>query len=404
MQRRVLSWAQGLWAKHPMLVDGALAVAQTVGAVMWAIYEPQRATRPADAVAVALTAVTNLPLAWRRRAAFTVLVVSCTAAIVFHALGYNYWTNNLGPLLALYTVTVHRPWPLAVAGGIFMLAEWAHAAYLHPDVEIWSAVGQAVIVTGVAWGMGASVRLLARRNLQLADLAAQLRREQDAAARRAVTHERLRIARELHDVVAHHMSVISVQAGLGGYVIDTDPAAARAALDTVADTSREAIFELRRVLSILRIEIDDADEERYAPAPQLERLDPLVARMRAAGLDVEVSVTGRPHPVPQGLNLCAYRIVQEALTNVLKHAPGARARVAVSYGETALTVSVTDDGGGRASSAAPVGSGGHGLIGMSERVKLYRGTLVTGPARPGGFEVVATFPRPYDDEPPGGAD
>ncbi|MFI7705142.1 sensor histidine kinase [Nonomuraea sp. NPDC049480] len=397
MHDRAIALARRLWAEHPTLVDGAVAVALTLGSWTWAVLEPERATRPADLAAAVLTAASNLPLIWRRRAAFTVLVVSCTTAMVYHELGYNYWTNNMAPLLALYSVTVHRPVWLAAIGGLVVTVKWAHVADLHPDVHTWSAIGQAPVVTGCALAAGAMVRLLIRRNRQLADLAAQLRREQDAAARRAVTQERLRIARELHDVVAHHMSVISVQAGLGSYVIDTDPGAARAALDTVADTSREAIFELRRVLSILRIEIDEADEERYASAPQLEHLDPLLDRMRAAGLDLDLTVTGRRHPLPQGLNLSAYRIIQEALTNVLKHAPGAHTRVRVTYGAAALTVSVTNEGSALPDPVPPVHSTGHGLIGMKERVRLYRGTLVTGPTPSGGFEVTATFLRPYDD-------
>ncbi|MFD0476344.1 sensor histidine kinase [Nonomuraea thailandensis] len=374
-----------------MLADGLLAVTLTCGSWLWAVSEPQRATRPADLLSSVLTMAVNLPLAWRRRASFSVLLVSAVAAICYHLLGYHYGVNSMGPLLALYSVTVHRSLPYAIAGGILVIAEWTHASALHPGIQVWSAAGQSILVAGCAWSIGASARLLGRRNAQLADLAAQLRREQDAAARRAVTHERLRIARELHDVVAHHMSVIAVQANLGGFIVLSDPPAAQTALGTVAETSREALVELRRLLSILRIEVDDSEDERHNPAPKLDQLGPLLGRMRAAGLSIEASITGRVRPLAQGLMLSAYRIVQEALTNVLKHAPGARSHVMVHYGATELTVAVINDGGVITTSPA---RGGHGLIGMRERIRLYGGTIAAGPEPGGGFAVRAVFPCP----------
>ncbi|MEZ7124635.1 sensor histidine kinase [Nonomuraea sp. AD125B] len=395
MVRRLLSLTKRLRLAHPMLVDGLMAVALTCGSWLWAVNEPQRATYPADLLSGLLTVAANLPLAWRRRAPFTVLLVATAAATVYHLLGYHYGNNSMGPLLALYSVTVHRPLPYAVVGAVLVILEWTHASAPHPGIRMWSAAGQAILVAGCACSIGACVRLLGDRNRQLADLAAQLHLEQGAAARRAVTHERLRIARELHDVVAHHMSVIAVQANLGSFIVLEDPPAARTALDTVADTSREAMVELRRLLSILRIEIDDNEDERYNPAPQLDRLDPLLARMRAAGISIEVDVTGTPRPLPRGLTLSAYRIIQEALTNVLKHAPGAPTRISVHYGVTELKVTVTNDGDPLTTSLV---RDGHGLIGMNERVRLYDGTIMSGPEPGGGFSVRAVFPLPEEGD------
>ncbi|MBG0824593.1 sensor histidine kinase [Planomonospora sp. ID91781] len=382
-----------LSAVDPLVLDGALALVMSVGSVLWAVYEPGRATRPVDGLSAALTAVVNLPLALRRRMPFTVLVVSVAGAVVYHALGYHYGLNSMAPLLALYTVAAHRPAAATVAGTVLVVAEWIHAVDLHPGIQWWSAVGQSVLVAGVTVCIGSGVRLLDERTGRLTELAARLREEQAAAALRAVTQERVRIARELHDVVAHHMSVISVQAGMGRYVALGDPAAARETLGVIADASHEALGEMRRLLSILRVEAYDEDEDLYAITPGLGGLTPLLERVRAAGPAVEVRVVGEARPLPSGLDLCAYRIVQESLTNVLKHAGAARVEVLLEYGAAELTVSVTDDG--TAAPGAPgSGGAGHGLIGMTERVRLYQGKITAGSRPEGGFAVVAVLPLP----------
>lgn len=392
-------------ALHPLLLDGAIGLLMTAGSWFWAVYEPGRAHRPVDGVLpLALTAAANLPMALRRRAPFTVLVGTCAAAVVYHALGYNYGLNSMAPLLALYTVAARRSAALCAAGTALTVAEWTHAGALHPGVAVWSALGQSLMVSACVVFMGLSMRLLAERTRELADVAAQLRREQGAAARRAVTQERVRIARELHDVVAHHMSVISVQAGLGRYVVFSDPATAHETLGVVADTSREALAEMRRLLSILRAETAEADEdggghdedeELYTTTPGLGRLRPLADRMRAAGMPVEVRIEGEARPLPPGVDLCAYRVVQECFTNVLKHAGAARTEVVLTYGRAELTIRVTDDGG---PAGEPPDSGGQGLMGMTERVRLYQGMIIAGPRPSGGFEVVVTFPLPSSPE------
>ncbi|MEV4395669.1 histidine kinase [Nonomuraea sp. NPDC049607] len=382
-------------AVHPLLLDGAAALTLVVGTWLWEVFEPGRG-RPGDGLSMGLTLLVNAPLALRRVAPVPVLLVSVGASLVYHVLGYHHGLNSIGPLVALYSVAAHRSWAWCAAGSVLVVTEWTYASGQQPGLATWSALAQSVLVAACGVGAGASVRLLSERTAQLADLAAQLRAEQGAAARRAVTRERVRIARELHDVVAHHMSVISVQAGLGRYVALSDPATAHATLGVIADTSHEALTEMRRLLSILRIEAHDDDEGLYATAPGLLALDPLVERMRAAGVGTELTVEGRARPLPPGLDLCAYRIVQESLTNVLKHADPGRVEIRIGYGPATLTLRVSNDGA--AVEAGGRGSGGHGLIGMTERVRLYQGSITAGPLPEGGFEVLATFPLPTPGE------
>jgi signal transduction histidine kinase len=196
----------------------------------------------------------------------------------------------------------------------------------------------------------------------------------------------MRIARELHDVVAHHLSVVSVQAGLAGYVFAADPDTARSAVDTIAGTSREAQEELRRLLLVLRSDTENGPVDEPSRIG-LDRLDELVERVRAAGVPVDLEVSGEPWPLPSGPDQCAYRVIQESLTNVLKHAGPARATVSVEFGPAELTVHVTDNGHGAKGEAK-----GHGLVGMRERARLYDGTLTAGPRQEGGFEVTLTLP------------
>ncbi|WP_196466591.1 sensor histidine kinase [Planomonospora sp. ID91781] len=390
----------------PHTVDAVLAVALTAFTLIWEANDRSGGWRGPDAVSAALTCAANLPVAVRRRAPLTVLLGCVAAAAVHHALGYRPSADNFSCLFALYTVVVQRPLPAVLAGAGLATALWWWAGVMAADgaVLLNAAQGLAFSVATCTFGLGN--RRLADRNRRLAELTEQLRQEQEDRERRAVTRERVRIARELHDIVAHHISVMSVQAGLGSYVVDSDPRTAREALTTIADTGREAMEELRRLLSLLRVDgggsgdndggsgssssgDNSGDGEKYASAPGVGRLGPLAERLRAAGVPVDMRITGEPRPLPPGLDLCAYRIVQECLTNVLKHAGPARAEVTLAYGADELTVRVADDG---RPPARPGASRGHGLVGMAERVKLYRGTIGHGPRPDGGFEVVAAFP------------
>ncbi|WP_327106850.1 sensor histidine kinase [Nonomuraea glycinis] len=381
---------QRLSSLNPLLLDSALASAMVVLTWLWDLYGPDMG-RPGDLQAMTLTLLVNAPLALRRRRPLTVLVIVTVASLVYHLQGYHAGLNTIGMMVALYTVAVHRSWKADLTGAVLMVSAWTHGSALQPTVTLPSALVQSLLLAACTLGAGVSVRLLSQRARQLADLATQLRREQDAAADRAVTQERLRIARELHDVVAHHMSVISVQAGLGRFVALSHPPTALATLKVIENTSHEALNEMRRLLSILRIEANDEDEKLYAAAPGLKDIDSIAERIRAAGLSVETTVEGEVRPLPPGLEVCAYRVVQESLTNVLKHAGPARVKVRITYGRSTLTVRVTDDGPGVTSARPEPGPEGNGLIGMTERVRLYQGTLKAGPLPQGGFEVLAVF-------------
>ena len=246
-----------------------------------------------------------------------------------------------------------------------------------------------------AWLLGNYVG--SRRNYT-AELEAKNRQLEQARvelAERAVTDERLRIARELHDVVAHTMSVVAVQAGTGRMVADDDPDAARQALATIEITARSALGEMRRMLGILRGS-DRAEPGTLTPAPGLGDLDALVADVVRSGVTVEVRVEGGRTDVPPGVDLTAYRIVQEALTNVIKHAGRVRATVVVRYTDDSVTVEVDDEGGPDSQAApealaAPAATG-QGLVGMRERVAMYHGDLEVGPGPLGGFHVAARLP------------
>ncbi|MFD5143612.1 sensor histidine kinase [Streptomyces sp. NPDC058401] len=412
----------------PRLADALMALGLTgVAVVTGHQYRPAGWPR-FDAAAYLLTVLVGLPLVLRRTAPVSVLVACCLAYTGYLAAGYSPSLNFWGPLVALYGVAAHRP-PRTVAACtaltavvVFLSGLSAHALGL----GMWVAVLQALCVPAVVAAFGNGARRLGERNHQLAAVTAQLHREQEWRARRAVTEEQRRIARELHDIVAHHMSVISVQAGMAGYVFPTAPDKARAALGTIAETSQEGLRELRRMLTLLRSGGDEeadvrpgapAEEDRdgertpYAPIPGLAGLAEMARRVRATGVPVVLRTQGAPRPLPPGVELCAYRVVQEALTNVIKHAPAARADVLVAHLPHALEVTVTDDGGavGTAGAVSAVGAAGgvragrpdpanvvpgpgHGLIGMRERARLYGGTVVVGPRTEGGFSVRLTLP------------
>ncbi|KDN82182.1 histidine kinase [Kitasatospora cheerisanensis KCTC 2395] len=334
------------------MVDTLLAaVLATVTVVYsWEAYQERyrfESWRPFDAAAVALCLLVTLPLALRRRAPWTVLLVSSAGLLVFLAAGYQPSMNPWSSLLAGYSVLVRRPRrPAAGAAALVVGGLWLAAGFA-ARVGVVVSVAQAALGLGGVWVFATGVRSLGERNARLAELTERLRQEQQLRARHAVVEERVRIARELHDVVAHHLSALAVQAGLAGYVFDSDPAAAKAALASIGATSREALEEMRGLLRVLRVAPDVEEDGPYLPAPGLDRLDELVDRSRAAGLDVRVAVTGRPRPLAPGADLCAFRVVQEALTNVLKHAgAAARVTVALHYGADRLEAEVGDDGAG----------------------------------------------------------
>ena len=250
-----------------------------------------------------------------------------------------------------------------------------------------------LLIYGGALGLGVALRVQTERSIALAIAADRAQREQEAMAQAAVQEERARIARELHDVVAHNVGLIVLQAGGARSVLATDPERARTALLHVEETGRQTLAEMRHLVGILRI----AETAERQPLPRLDRLPALVEEARAAGLDVDLRIEGKAVELPAGLELAAYRLVQEALTNVRKHAPGGTAQVLLGYEPDRLRIEVLNDGepvGTVRDAAAGAAGPGHGLIGMRERVQLYGGRLQVGPMTSGGFRVDAVLPVP----------
>jgi signal transduction histidine kinase len=254
-----------------------------------------------------------------------------------------------------------------------------------------------IVLAIATWFVGDSVRTRRAYQTGLVNQERERRRQELDRANRAIAEERMEIARELHDVIAHSLSVIAIQSGVGRHVIDTQPEEASSALAAIEETSRSALHELRQVLIVLRNANTEGPE--LDPAPSLSDLSDLVEKMRSAGVPVDFHISGKPSPLPKGLELSVYRIVQEALTNVIKHARSAHTWVRLQYAEGQLAVSVTNAALGAGLSADErhpgIESGElehHGIVGMKERANAFGGTLTAEPLSDGGFEVRACMP------------
>jgi len=391
----------------PWAIDGAVAIvllAFMVGqlALQAKPLPGQQATTPISYVLVVLIAA---PLVTHRKWPLPSLAV-CLAALLFYASGRYYAYPGIVLFAMVFGITLHGTRRQSLIALISCAAAMAVAIGLQPGVVgSYTTWVESELGIAIAWIVAESLRTRRARWAELNAKAERLEREREAEARRAVAEERLRIARELHDVVAHSMSVIAVQSAVGGHVMDTQPEEARHALAAIEATSRSALTEMRRLLGILRQDGEPAGS--LAPAPGLADLTPLVAQVGEAGLQVWVQVEGEHGPVPPGVDLSAYRIIQEALTNVIKHAAAATACVKVSYEKGAVALEITDDGPGRKDGrrgAGPDGpradavtspfSAGHGIIGMRERVAVFGGEFAAGPRAGGGFRVFARLPIP----------
>jgi signal transduction histidine kinase len=299
---------------------------------------------------------------------------------------------QLPVLAALYTIATVTEWRVAAAAaagaaGVSIIAgaAWGSGNVNEHGGLLGYAIGAASsCAAAVALGLYAAAR---RRVLDgLRERAERLEREQELLAERAVAEERTRIAQELHDIVAHNVTMMVVEAHALGATIQDERVMQRT--DAIADLGRQAMSEMHTTLKLLRGDSETAD---LAPQPGLDQLERLVDQLRRAGLEVELAIEGLPHPLPRSVELSAYRIIQEALTNVVKHARGARTEVRLSYASEALELTVVDHGDTARPAAAGAPSSGHGLIGMRERVALFGGTLTTNPL-PDGFQVTATLP------------
>jgi signal transduction histidine kinase len=389
-----------LGAAGPWALDGLLALAAAgFGLSVLTTVLPFDPGSPRAWAAYLLALAHTLPIAVRRRWPTAVLAWGLATGAGFAALGLNLVTLSLAILVYVHTVAARRPRPVSLAGLAATEALLAVIFLARPRaIGDRSTLVLDVLIVAAAWWLGDGTRRRQEAVVTARQRAAELERAREELARRAVIEERLRIARELHDVVAHSMSIIAVQSGVGVHVLDSRPEEARKALVAVEATSRQALVEMRRLLGVLRQEAEP--QGSLAPAPGLAEVEALAAEVARAGVRVEVRIEGTPRELPAGLDLSAYRIVQEALTNVVRHAGPATARVTVAYAPGRVAVEVVDDGKGleSASGRQKLDSdrqdrrSGHGIAGMRERAALYGGTLEAGPLPGGGFRVAASLP------------
>jgi signal transduction histidine kinase len=414
---RVYAWIQ----RHPKLIDSIPAfVLLAIGlASLAASGHPGGAKRW---LVVPLVIAATVPLIFRRRwprGTFTVAAVAAFLSFFLGAAAFN--AADMAFLIYLYTIAAYcqRRWSipamaLTYVGALIQfqllhmyddqaqcdqITQPAQQRLCYQNQPGFNTNGHFNWVTflfvavfiaglvGLAWVGGDSMRYRRAYYVRLEDRAQRLERERDAQAQIAAAAERARIARELHDVVAHNVSVMVVQADGATYAMDQDPEAARKALLAIAQTGRTALTEMRRMLGVLR-SADDAGT--YAPQPGIEQLGDLLEQVRSSGLPVSLTVEGVPREMPTGLALAVYRIVQESLTNTRKHGGAqVKASVALMYTDDCLVLRIVDNGRG---AQAPGDGMGHGLVGMRERVSVFGGTLVTGPHVSGGYAVEAILP------------
>jgi signal transduction histidine kinase len=345
----------------------------------------------------ALLTVSGLALVVRRRWPVAVFATTAVASIVYYTAGYPDGPGWIALFIAMYTLTERgdgdRSVKIAVASKVVLTAVWLLTAQLQPVALagwVFFRIGAAVM----AAALGESVR--ARRVLvvEAQERAERAERTREAEARRRVDAERLRIAREVHDTVAHAIAIINVQAGVTAHVLDKRPMQARETLVTIEQTSARALRELRATLGVLR----GADDDRRAPASGLAQLDELVGIAREAGLDVKLEAGSPPRDLPNAVDTAAYRVLQESVTNVIRHAGPARVTITVAYGADDLEIQVADDGRGQPERSGGDGdaSEGRGIAGMRERAALLGGDLTAGPRPGGGFEVRARLPLQPD--------
>jgi signal transduction histidine kinase len=338
------------------------------------------------AAAIPLALLLTLPLAVRRAYPLPVAVAVSASFVLNWAVGVDmdsYWASIIAALVVAYTVAAHLQPHLAVLALSCLYAAVVVSA-LGTSGLLWGGI----LIGGAALA-GFGLRDRRRHVSQLAELAHQLELARDENARTAVAGERARIARELHDVVAHSVSVMVVQAGAAEEVLAAAPDRAREPLRSIQDTGRQALVELRRLLGVLRT---DGSEAALAPQPGLDQVAALAAQVREAGVAVDLRVDGERDRVPAGVDLAAYRIVQEALTNVLKHAGASHAAVRVGYRPDLIELEIFDDGCATPATDQATNGTGHGLIGMRERASLYGGVVEARPRPEGGFAVRARLP------------
>ncbi|MFG3525789.1 sensor histidine kinase [Streptomyces sp. NPDC047917] len=386
--------------RHPTGVDCFWAVVLLVLSGMSMVGAPGIGAGRAAAVPIALGLCVVVAL--RRRVPEKMLLLAIAMGVAQLVTGVGPGVANFAMLVIVFTVaTVGERWASRLAlvcslgaAGLSKL-RWQQEAPQGGWAEQTFVVIVLTVPFVLAWVLGDSMRTRRAYFSQLEERAARLEREREAQSKVAVAAERARIARELHDVVAHNVSVMVVQADGAAYVMDAAPDQARQALETISSTGRQALAEMRRLLGVLRT--GDAQESgEYVPQPDVDQIEDLIEQVRQTGLAVDFKVEGTPRPLPSGVELTAYRIVQEALTNTRKHGgPDAGASVRLVYFDDGLGLLVEDDGRGAAHELYEDGGAdgaGHGMIGMRERVGMVGGTLDAGPRPGGGFRISALLP------------
>jgi signal transduction histidine kinase len=375
-------WYSGARQVSDRVIDVLLALLVAFHAVWGVVDDVPMGTLGMAGILLLLAG--TLCLAWRRRAPRTVLAISGIAYCAYVAFGYPAPPLPFGPLIALYTVAVAFTVKVSLLAAATLATSVLAAASVQPgrpSDELLDYLG--ALLAG--WTLGYLVRLNQGRATLEQERAGQLERDQSVNARQAVEQERARIARELHDIVAHRLSVIVAQAGASRRVFGAQPEQAPQALAAIETIGREALVEMRWLLGVLQTDEDGTDR---SPQPGLDQLPALIEQVERAGLPVRLVIEGTPRPLPAGVELNAFRIIQEGLTNTLKHAGPAYATVMLSYREGFLDVQISDDGRGAGLTLAP----GHGHVGMQQRAVLLGGELSAGPLPDGGYQVNAHLP------------
>lgn len=380
----------GLALRHrPRFVDGLLAAALAV----LTLWDTRAGGSLGGARAVHVVAILGIcaALLVRRRAPLVTVAIVTAAAItqslVAPGFRHHSFTEFVIVLVAAYSLPVHAGARARIAGAVLLAALATTIVLRDPTANLPGDLIEELALLGAAWAIGAAVFRRSEQASAAERRTERVRREQEELTRQAIVAERSRISRELHDIVAHCVGVMVVQAGAGRTALDHDPAHAKEAFLAIEDTGRHALADMRRLVGLLR------EHDGRVPStsqPGLAELEQLLERVRASGVEIDVQTRGALHAIPPGLDLTAYRIVQEGLTNVVKHARAAHVTVTIDCRDTALDVVVTDDG--RGPPAEPPAVGGHGLIGMRERVLLYDGELHAAARQQGGFELHARLP------------
>jgi signal transduction histidine kinase len=391
--RRHPTWVDGFWAVFLLGISAvSVAVDPEAG-------QAARGTGSEPAIVLVIVLLC-LVVALRRRMPERMLLLAIGVGVAQLVLDVATTPANFSFLVIIYTVAATGArWASRLALGVGLCAaSLAQLRWPEQDSSVLGYVALVIFTTVpfvLAWVLGDSIRTRRAYYEQLEERATRLEREREAQAKVAVAAERARIARELHDVVAHNVSVMVVQADGAAYVLDAAPDQAKQALETISSTGRQALAEMRRLLGVLRTG-EHQEGGEYVPQPDVEQIDELVQQCRSSGLPVDFKVEGTPRPLPSGVELTAYRIVQEALTNTRKHGgPNAGASVRLVYFDDGLGLLVEDDGKGAPHELYEEGGldgQGHGLIGMRERVGMVGGTLDAGPRPGGGFRISALLP------------